>query len=162
MVNSGENKGFLIKRRWKNWKKWQVGIPLIFILLSWPICLFFKVENAFEKCFSGGDLILFSSLLLIGVQIEITHIIHSYEKFRINKKLDDKATNSQWWATIIFFLYGIVKYCYISEMQQTIANGKTIISIFSIAIALFGITYSAKSLFFAYDRLLDMAQEEQA
>ncbi|HWT00832.1 MAG TPA: hypothetical protein VN256_11350 [Pyrinomonadaceae bacterium] len=54
-----------------NWIGWKVLLPLLLLILVWPMYgLVLRLEHPFVRAFAHGDLLIFSSLILLEAAIE--------------------------------------------------------------------------------------------
>jgi hypothetical protein len=65
-----------IKKQYKyslaSWFLFDYCLPLIFIMVFWPIALYLlKIPYAFERVFSSADLIPLGALLMLGSVREV-------------------------------------------------------------------------------------------
>jgi hypothetical protein len=147
-------------RAWRyirDWYVWQVWLPLCCIAAALPaFCLVGdgrklpwgpRLCNGFGECFSHGDLVLYSALLLLGVEIEIRRI--SEEPRQADKALFNRSSHLKFFSMLCLVSYTIVR-CWAQESTgQTELTVRTIISLL---IAIAAITYASGGMWLVYDR----------
>jgi hypothetical protein len=65
------------QRQFLNWMGWKVLLPLILLILIWPLYgSMLHLPHSFVRAFAPGDLLIFSSLILMEAAIEGEHLPH--------------------------------------------------------------------------------------
>jgi uncharacterized membrane protein len=65
------------QRQFLNWIGWKVLLPLILLVLIWPLYgSMLHLPHSFIRAFAPGDLLIFSSLILMEAAIEGEHLPH--------------------------------------------------------------------------------------
>jgi len=65
------------QRQFLNWMGWKVLLPLILLVLIWPFYgSMLHLPHSFARAFAPGDLLIFSSLILMEAAIEGEHLPH--------------------------------------------------------------------------------------
>ena len=160
-MNNPDKYTFLLRKRRRDWAVWQVSMPLFFILVSWPISRWVaEVDHAFEKSLSGGDLILFSAMLLLGIVVEFSQIRLSEERLQTDEALERTACFALVFAVGLLFLYAVVKFDFIKyqfPVAGTAVDEKIrVYAYFSIICTLFSIAFASNGMWRAVGRLLDL------
>lgn len=148
---------FLLGKKRRNWFIWQVGMPLFFIIMSWPISKWIaEVDHAFEKSLSGGDLILFSAMLLMGVMIELSYIRSSEKELENDRVLDWIADLALAFAFIVLFLYAVIKVDFIKyqfPVAGTAVDGRIqVYAYLSIICTLFSAGFASTGVWLAFEK----------
>lgn len=149
---------FLLRKRRRDWLVWQVCIPVFFILIT-GIRYIRVHEWAFEKSFGGGDLILYSIMLLIGVTIELSSIRAADSKLQTDEHLEKAALCAQVCAVLMLFFYAPIRFDF---MGCNLSTGGTdeiwrmfVYGWFSIGCAVFAIGLSSNLLWRTFGDLLE-------
>jgi len=83
---------------------WKVFVPFLLIIVMYPIFLVIvKIPHPFERAFAHGELLIFSSLILIEAAVELKRSDLGYDELL------------RGFATITIFIFGFMKY---QAMQQ--------------------------------------------
>ena len=154
---------FSLKRRKKDWFTWQVAMPLVFILSSYPICKWIKdIDYSFLRTFAAGDLMLFSGLLALGIMLELNTLRLTNDGLSTDEDLDDIGRYSLVLALIFFFLYALMKYEYVGEVFPDISNLNAIqihlkvrlFSYISICGSVFSVLFCTYSMWVIVEKML--------
>ncbi len=140
----------VLRYQLNSWLCIQILLPVFFIAILWPVYKFlFLTPFAFERVFSSADLIPFSSLILLGVFLDID----SEEKLNNmqKKSLQYYRLAALIFAIIILSLFGFLKYHnmsyqFPSQAQATVDDVITVIAFISISCLFFSVclAYLAK------------------
>ena len=104
------DKQILIENSSNDWCLFQVALPLLMILLTWPLAgLVIGTEHSFFKAFAGSDLLLFSAMLLAGAGVELGRRQIKESRFSI-KLIHRNRSNILWFFAVpLFCWFSIVK-----------------------------------------------------
>jgi len=104
------NRQILIMKRFRDWKRWKVLLPVLMLLLFYPIYIFKEKEiiGPFLSAFAHGDLLLFSALLLFEVSVEANHIQHELGE-SYSDALDDIIEGPKIFGIKLIVVYGAMK-----------------------------------------------------
>ncbi len=101
---------FFSQKKILDWLVWMQLIPLIFIIMTFIIAKWFlQITHPFEKSFAGGDLILFSALLLINIVTEYSRIRTSEESLLQDFELEIISTIALALSLVFLCLYASIK-----------------------------------------------------
>ena len=144
-----------------NWVVWQIVMPLCFIAVSWPICKWIKgINYAFEKTFSGGDLLLFSALLLIGVYVELFQPIILNEEPQRYKNLFRVMTAILAFGVLMLFMHAVLKFDFIeydfSKAGKTIDLKIRVFAYFSMVCTFFSVCLAIYGTWLSTEETLDI------
>lgn len=142
-----------------------MGVPLFIMFFTWPIFKWIiEIEHAFEKSFGGGDLVLFSALLLIGVYVRLSHFQLSKELLRIDKKLDQTANVALALGFIMLFLYAIIKYDFVEyrfpPAEIDVARKIHVFAYFSIISTVFSVGFATYAMWQSIEKVLSCVAED--
>lgn len=105
-----EDNKFGIEKKWRDWCIWQCVIPAVALFLIWPFgAIVAEAKSPFYKAFAGGELLIFSALLLTGASIEFRRIQIVDAKGGLRTILDKRSAVGESLAVIVFMLFGAVK-----------------------------------------------------
>lgn len=139
----------LVMRRFQEWRRWKLLLPLIMLLVFYPIYVFVEGPTPFLNAFAHGDLLLFSALLLFEVSVESDHIQRELE--HNHNSLDDLTEWPRVCGIVLIVLYGSMK---LAVGPQSEASNKTVAyCFFTISVMLLAVTYS----YYAFWKTLEKA-----
>jgi hypothetical protein len=173
-----------IKRQILNWIGWKVLLPLLLLFLIWPMYGWvLHLPHPFVRAFAHGDLLIFSSLILLEAAIEGEHIPHQsfWSLFgRVIAKI---------FAVVFIAIYGVLKYkavlnedelakavttvhsdpAAVASLSSTIIDGMLPYSYFSCTIAIVSVIFSVLAFWknvhleqtLAYQRLAEGPEQPQ-
>lgn len=99
----------LIMHRFQDWKRWKLFYPLALILLIYPLSKLKGFGQEFLGSFSHGDLLLFSSLVLIELSVEAGHIYTEVGREQ-GGVAENLIQNSKFCGLVLIFCYGALKF----------------------------------------------------
>jgi hypothetical protein len=99
----------IVVRRYKDWQRWKLGLPLAALILIYLISKFLGSGDEFINAFGHGDLLLFSALVLLELSVEATHINADIER-DVPDHIDSLIENSRFFSLIIILIYGAMKF----------------------------------------------------
>ena len=104
------DKGYSLNKKKNDWICWQAVVPLLVIGASFLIarCVV-RVDCALEKSFSGGDLFLFASMLLMAVFVELSHVMQTEDCLKEDTELDARSRRALVLAFLTLFAYAVIK-----------------------------------------------------
>src|SRR5947209_2914352 len=110
----------VIQREFLNWMGWKVLLPLILIILIWPLYgKLLHLPHPFVRAFAHGDLLIFSSLVLMEASIVGEHIPQQSFWSLFNRIAAKIA------AIVIIAIYAAIKYSVVlseDELLKTIVH----------------------------------------
>ncbi len=104
------NRQVLIMKRFRDWQRWKVFLPVLMLFLFYPIYMFKEKEmiGPFLSAFAHGDLLLFSALLLFEVSVEANHILHELGE-SYSDSMDKIIEGARISGIVLIVVYGAMK-----------------------------------------------------
>ena len=148
---------YRVKRYWHDWSIWQCAVPVLVIILTWPIgSVISEAKHCFLRTFSDGSLLLYSGMLLVGASLEIKKIQTGEMKVHWNVSLNFLAQVALAGSLIVLIIYGAIKtdmmrtnYFLIDPLPDKVliySIGSIIITIGSISFASYGFWKTSEAL----------------
>jgi len=142
----------LAMRRFQEWRRWKLLLPLIMLLVFYPIYIFVEVPSPFLNAFAHGDLLLFSALILFEVSVEADHIRRELQ--HVNTSLDDLAEWPRVCGIVLIVLYGSMKLAVGPHAE--VSNKTVAYCFFTISIMCIAVSYS----YYAFWKTLETAVKD--
>jgi hypothetical protein len=127
----------LIMQRFQDWKRWKLYYPLALLLLIYPLSKLKGFGHEFLGSFSHGDLLLFSSLVLIELSVEASHI-HNELGRDPGGVAENLIQNSKFCGLLLIFCYGALKFF----GEEASAVRMTAYCVFSLSVTILVVAYS--------------------
>ena len=142
----------LAMKRFQEWRRWKLLLPLIMLLVFYPIYIFVAAPSPFLNAFAHGDLLLFSALLLFEVSVEADHIQRELQQ--VHNSIDDLTEWPRVCGIVLIVLYGSMK---LAVGPETHPSSKAIAyCFFTISVMLLAVTYS----YYAFWKTLETAVKD--
>lgn len=157
-MNNTQKSKYLIEKQWRDFKLWKCLVPLIAVIIIWPVGAFIvNTDHSFQKVFSDGDLLIFASLLLIGIFIEFKKIQLSQENLLYDNELDKDANIALVFAIIFLIIFGAIKVDILTNdyiIEANVDPKLTYYSITNIIIAFFAVIFASRTFWIVIEKLL--------
>ena len=143
-------RGGLIMKRFRDWKRWKLLLPLFMLMLFYPIYLYKEHDAPFLNAFVHGDLLLFSALLLFEISVEAKHIQH--ELNLESDALEGFTEGPRIFGILLIVFYGVMK----MVVSQDTNYSKTIAyCFFCLSVTLLVVAYSIYAFWRTMEQVLD-------
>ncbi|MGA9773441.1 MAG: hypothetical protein WBV94_30700 [Blastocatellia bacterium] len=152
------NRQILIMKRFRDWQRWKVLLPILMLFLFYPIYIFEEKElmGPFLSAFAHGDLLLFSALLLFEVSVEANHIQHELgESF--SETLDNIIERPRIFGIILIVVYGAMKLAIGHDNTTNSPNflRTAAYCVFCISVAILVVTYSIYAFWKTLEKVVE-------
>jgi hypothetical protein len=144
----------MIVKRFRDWRRWKLGLPLLALLLIYPVYKFLVVGDEFISAFRHGELLLFSALILIELSVEAAHT--NEELYRgIQDSMDGLIENSRLGGIFLILIYGAMKFLVDqqSKLYQVDASKATAYCVLCLAVTFLVLSF----IVFAFYKTLSNA-----
>jgi hypothetical protein len=99
----------MIVKRFRDWRRWKLGLPLLALLLIYPVYKFLAAGNEFISALRHGELLLFSALILIELSVEAAHTNEELHR-GVPDSVDGLIENSRLGGVFLILVYGAMKF----------------------------------------------------
>lgn len=143
----------MIYKRFQDWQLWKVIVPLVALVIFYPVYLFKQHGGAFLGAFAHNDLLLFSALLLIEVSVEANHIQHQLE----HDSPDDWHVLIEWpraLGVLLLVFYAVMKF--VAEVDMELPMSKMIAYFaFCLSITSLTMTYCIYAFYKTLEKVME-------
>jgi hypothetical protein len=147
-----------IQKQWRDWCMWQCGLPILVLLLIWPLGRFVaEATDAFHQAFGTGDLLIFSALLLISMAVEFRRIQLVEPRLLHDGWVESNSEAALFAAIIAFLFLGGIK---VDVMRANLFESPdgmsklTAYAVFSVAATLAAVSFTLRAFWRTRAKLL--------